>query len=514
MSNILKFCIEKGILLDKETHDFFSQFDDNTVKDIIDKFALLKERVINKTSLSKNLGKIQNLIEDKKVVDKIKINFGVSFEITRERYVEEEKEEKKENDLGNIKVLMSAPNISKKIEPMDFVYYFRSRYNDIKNIIKERKDLTNLVNIDKLSDKRQSASVVGIVFNKMVSKNKNIMLDLEDLTGKIRILVNKDKKDLYEKAKNIMPDDIICVRGFGDREIIFVNDIIYPDSHLAEKVRLERDESVAFISDIHIGSNNFLEENFLKFIKWLNGETGDKIQKEEALKVKYVLITGDSIDGVGIFPGQENLLTIKDIKDQYTKLAEFLKMIRKDIKIVLCPGQHDSVRVAEPQPPIGSDYAPALHELDNIIFVSNPAMIEIKNDNGKRGFKIFMYHGASMNAFANEMESLRLAEPHKHPTKVVKELLKRRHVCSIHSGGIYIPNPKKDYLVIPEVPDVMNTADFHRTDVDTYNGIMIVCSSCWQSITPFEEKVGNIPDPCKVPILNLKTGSMKILDFN
>lgn len=84
----------------------------------------------------------------------------------------------------------------------------------------------------------------------------------------------------------------------------------------------------------------------------------------------------------------------------------------------------------------------------------------------------------------------------------------------MHSLVTYIPNTKRDYLVISEVPDVINTADFHRTDVDFYNGTAIVCSSCWQSITPFEEKVGNVPDPCKVPIMNLKTGKIKIMDFS
>ena len=182
---------------------------------------------------------------------------------------------------------------------MDFVYYLRSRFHDIRNIIKERKDLNNLVSIDKLSEKRQSVSVVGIVFNKMISKNKNIMLDIEDLTGRIRILINKEKKDLYDKGKNILPDDIICVRGFGDREIIFSNDVIYPDSYLNEKTKLEREESVAFISDIHVGSNNFLEDNFLKFIKWLNGETGDKAQIKEALKVKMAVFALNVMIGEG-----------------------------------------------------------------------------------------------------------------------------------------------------------------------------------------------------------------------
>ncbi|MEM4230642.1 MAG: metallophosphoesterase [Candidatus Pacearchaeota archaeon] len=513
MNNILKFCIEKGILLDKESFDFFSQFDEDTIKDIIEKFSVLKERVINKSSLSKNINKIQNLILDKKIIEKIKVNFGISFEITREKIVEK-KQETKENELGNIKILMSVPNFSQKIQPHDFVDYFKARFNEIKNIFKERKELDNIISLNKISNNKQSLSVVGIVSNKIISKNKNIILEIEDLTGRIRVLVNKEKKEAYEKAKNVILDDIICVKGFGDNEIIFANDLLYPDLMLQEKTKLERDEAVAFISDIHVGSANFLEENFLKFIKWLNGEIYDERQKEEAKKIKYLFITGDTVDGVGIFPGQEELLKIKDIKEQYKKLAEFLRMIRKDVKIILCPGQHDGVRVAEPQPPIGKDYASDLYDIQNLILVSNPALIEIKNIEGKKGVKILMYHGASLNSFINEIDILRIENAHKNPTRVVKEVLKRRHLASIHSSVTYIPHNKKDYLVISEVPDIINTADLHRTDIDSYNGVLIVCSSCWQSITPFEEKVGNIPDPCKVPVLNLKTGKVKILDFS
>jgi DNA polymerase II small subunit len=368
--------------------------------------------------------------------------------------------------------------------------------------------------MDKLSERRQAVSVIGMVFSKFVSKNKNIMIDIEDATGRTRVMVSKDKKDVYDKAKDLLPDDIICARGFGDKEILFANDIIYPDSMLPEKTKIDRDESIAFISDIHVGSGNFLESNFKKFISWLNGESDDEEQRHEALKIKYLLITGDTIDGVGVFPGQEDQLKIKDIREQYKKLAEFLKTIRRDIKIIMCPGQHDGVRIAEPQPPVGKEYAPDLLEMENVIFLSNPAMIEIKNSEGKRGIKILMYHGASLNSFINEIDSLRIGNAHKNPSRVLKEVLKRRHLAPLHSSVTYIPNAKRDYMVISEVPDIINTADLHRTDVDTYNGTLIVCSSCWQSTTPFEEKVGNIPDPCKVPVFNLKSGKVKILDFS
>jgi DNA polymerase II small subunit len=295
--------------------------------------------------------------------------------------------------------------------------------------------------------------------------------------------------------------------------MLFVNDIIFPDIKILDKKKSNFEELAAFISDTHVGSKMFLEKNFLKFIKWLNGDVGNESQKQEARRIKYLLITGDTIDGIGVYPGQESLLTIKDIDKQYETLAEYLGMIRKDVTIVLCPGQHDAVRVAEPQPAIDKEHGYALHEMENVILVSNPAMIEIMNGD-KRGMRILMYHGASMHSLINEIDSLRIVKAHDTPSKVVKHILKMRHLSPMHSLVTYIPNEKEDELVIREAPDIVTTADLHKPDIDMYKNILIVCSSCWQSITPFEEKVGNHPDPCKVPIFNLKTRQIKIMDFS
>ena len=102
---------------------------------------------------------------------------------------------------------------------------------------------------------------------------------------------------------------------------------------------------------------------------------------------------------------------------------------------------------------------------------------------------------------------------HEKPAEVVKHLLKRRHLAPLHSAVDYVPH-RKDHLIIDNAPDVITTADFHRPQIDEYNKIRIICSSCWQRQTPFEEKVGNKPDPCKVPILNLKDQEIKIMDFS
>ena len=125
-----------------------------------------------------------------------------------------------------------------------------------------------------------------------------------------------------------------------------------------------------------------------------------------------------------------------------------------------------------------------------------------------------MYHGASLHGLINEISELREMKAHNCPAKAVKHMLKRRHLAPTHSNVVYIPNAKKDGLVISEVPDVLCTGEVHKLDIDTYNGVLIITGSCWQARTDFEEKVGNIPDPCKVPLLNLKTREVKILDFS
>jgi DNA polymerase II small subunit len=93
-------------------------------------------------------------------------------------------------------------------------------------------------------------------------------------------------------------------------------------------------------------------------------------------------------------------------------------------------------------------------------------------------------------------------------------MLKRRHLAPTHGEVSYIPNAQQDPLVINEVPDVLCTGEVHRLDIETYNGVLIITGSCWQGQTEFEEKVGNVPDPCKVPVFNLKTRELKVLDFS
>jgi DNA polymerase II small subunit len=247
-----------------------------------------------------------------------------------------------------------------------------------------------------------------------------------------------------------------------------------------------------------------LGKEFEKFLEWLRGS-------HDAKNIKYLFIVGDNVDGVGIFPGQEEVLELKSMGEQYNLLASYLKKIPKWITIFMCPGQHDAVRVAEPQPLISKKYAPELYEIENLILVTNPTMVKLLEE--EKEFKVLMYHGASIHSFINEIQELRLMKAHRCPAKAVVHMLKRRHLAPVHGEVVYIPNMDKDPLVIHEVPDVLCTGEVHKSDIERYNGTLIITGSCWQARTDFEEKVGNEPDPCKVPVYNLRSGELKIYDF-
>jgi len=504
--SILKVCMEKGFLLDKEVLQMLSDLDEGSARDVVESLENLKieERVITKSFFSKNFQRIQEVLvngKNKKIIEDLFISLGY---VKREAQSVENVED---NFGGKVKVLSSFTFVPKKIVVRDFVNHFRTRYGKIRDFLRGR-DLENLTSLRRIDD-QGSYTVIVSIFSKRITKNGNLLFEAEDLSGRKKLLVNKNKEEVFLKAKDLLLDDIVAFSVSGNSEWLYANELFFPDSFLQEKRRHDKETLVAFTSDLHVGSKMFLEESFLKFIDWINGEEGDEKQKELAKKVKYLLITGDSVDGVGVNPGQESRLDLKDFRLQYEKLVELLSKIRKDIQIIICPGQHDAVWVGHPQPAIGEEWAPKLCEMENVFLVTNPCLIEIEG-----GFKILMYHGAGMHAFVNEIEDIRLNYGHNNPARVVKELLKRRHLSPSHGSSDYIPFEKQDPLVIDSIPDIIATGDWHRSEVATYNNILIVASSCWQSITPFEEKVGNNPDPCKVPLLNLKTREIKILDFS
>ncbi len=508
-SEILKLINEKGILLEKDLFELVGQFTDLPLaKAFLESLEMASgQKMITSSSLTKRAEYVHRVVntlpgEMKHLVETTLIKMGFTLEIEKSTYIAPS-----ENAHGNYQIFYSDTKNQKKLEVGDFVGHFRARYHQIQRILMQRPDVQQLVSINKLAGEKQRFSIIGMVTEKRLTPNKNLIITFEDLTGRVTALV-KAGSECFVKASELQFDDVVVVKASGSKDIIFVHDIIYPDA-FKEKTKFDEDVCVAFISDIHAGSGNHLGQQFERFLAWIQSDA------ELAQKIRYLFIVGDNVDGVGVFPGQERLLTIKSLKEQYELLASYISQVPKHITMFMCPGQHDSVRVAEPQPMIDNHYGAPLYAIPNLILVSNPTMVKLLE--GDKEFKVLMYHGASIHAFINEVEELRVLKAHQCPAKAVRHMLKRRHLAPMHGISpsiVYVPNTERDPLVINEVPDVLCTGEVHRLDIETYNGVLIITGSCWQAQTEFEEKVGNIPDPCKVPVLNLKTRELKILDFS
>ena len=430
---MLQFCNQKGILLDKSIIKLLEEIEDvNISKNLLERIVFqYKQKIITKSFFINNQRRIMEILSnykggDREIIENFFINLGINLKIIKGEIIEESPIiEFQESNVNINKVYQNKP---RKLNVGDFVNNFRNRLSFLKNILQERAELDNLISINRISDTNHtnnhngSFSLIVMISEKRTTKNDNILLSVEDITGRINALINKNRPEVFEKSKELLLDEVVALKCSGNREMIFINDIIFPDARIIDKKKSKFEEYAAFISDIHVGSDKFLEKNFIKFIKWINGDIGDESQKREALKVKYLFITGDSIDGVGVYPGQESQLIIKDVNEQYKKLSELLLSIRPDVNIILCAGQHDAVRVAEPQPIIGEFYGSSLNLLNNIYLVTNPSLVSIGKD---VKFKILMYHGASMHGIINEIDSLRVSKAHNSPTSVVKYMLKK-----------------------------------------------------------------------------------------
>ncbi len=540
-NNLVKQFIEKGMLLSPDLNDF-----DNLNSNIIAKINELKEKpsIINKDIMNFILKSANKNIDiNWNDFDKSRIDFEkgrgkqiyktfldiFDYNISNEKKMEIDEMvqnikkpsdsdvlEESDTESGNVLILKSyKEDINKKREIQDFVKYYKNRYEKIKNILLERVNLQNTVSINKLStyDKKE-LSLIGFVTNKIYTKNNHIILTLEDNTGVMNLLISQNKKELYDIGKDIVLDDMIGVSGSLSKDIFFVNELFTPDIPYEIKQKKSSDEVYAvFISDIHLGIKNFLEEEFSNFINWLSANHGNQEQRELSKKIKYLFIVGDVVDGVGVYPGQEEDLVIKDIYKQYETIHNYLSKLPKRIEIVMCPGNHDAVRIAEPQPCFNEKINKIFSDLPNVKLVTNPSLINIHSSKDFEGFNILMYHGFSFPYYAENVESVRTNGGMERSDLIMKFLLNRRHLSPTHGATQYIPDINEDPLVIDKIPDFFATGHIHKLSTTNYKGVVCLNCSCWISQTKDQEKRGIVPDPGKVVLVNLNTRGIKIMNF-
>ena len=381
----------------------------------------------------------------------------------------------------------------------DLITYFQSRYEKLSKILKQRPDLKMTTKVADIEDGQTTLNLILMVKEIRSTKNGHKFIEFEDDTGSISILFSNKNEELFADAEKLVRDEVVGVIANKDGDFVIANQLIYPGvTRIEEK---EMDFGIVFLSDVHIGSLTFLEDAFQKFIDWINCEYGNEEQRKVAEDVKYLIVAGDIVDGIGVYPNQDKELSIKDIRKQYDEAARFLGNIRSDIKIIITPGNHDASRLAEPQPAVPEEYAKSLYKLNNVEFVSNPAVVSLD------GIHVLIYHGESFNELPMAIKGL----SYEKNEFMMEELLRKRHLAPIYGERTPLASELEDYLVIEEIPDIFHTGHIHINSYKKYNGIHMINSGTFQTQTEYQ-KIKNIePTPAQVPVID--KGQYKLFRF-
>jgi DNA polymerase II small subunit len=389
----------------------------------------------------------------------------------------------------------------------EYILYFQDRFKRIDRIFRQRIDVkaaTPIVEALK-SPPKTKLKIICMLTEKRDSKNHTI-LSVEDLQGSATVLVpQKAPEEVRKKTLMLLPDQVICLAVIKTRTNLFLaEDIIFPEIGKKPQQRAQEPIYAVLTSDIHVGSTKFQKDAFRRFILWLRGKYGDEEMLQIASRVKYVLIAGDIVDGVGIYPNQQNELTIRDVHKQYNFAIKYLEKIPQYIEIFISPGNHDASRKSLPQPAIPEDYLTAIQGKKNIHSVGSPCLLSL------HGVEILMYHGRSLDDIISVIPKM----DHDHPERAMRLLMQSRHLAPVYGGKTLLSPENKDYLVIDRVPDIFHAGHIHVLGYCNYRGVLVVNSGGWQSQTDYMEKLGLVPTPGKVPVVNLQTMEITVLSFN
>ena len=375
---------------------------------------------------------------------------------------------------------------------------FASRFNKLKQIMSDRpeskkvKDIESVKSITKNDDE---LFVWGLVSDRKSDRNIT-KITLEDPTSSMEIVVFEG--DLKDAADTLLMDQfamfkIVPAKNGG----FFAKEILLPDIPEHTINRSKTETYAVFLSDLHVGSKYFMEQELQDLIGWIS--SADPI----ARKIRFIMIGGDLIEGVGVFPNQEKTLNQFTTEAQLKKSFEVLDKIPKHIKVFLISGNHDAGRKALPQPAIPKMYNSELWDRENFFMLGNPSMVSLN------GVKVLMYHGQSIDDVVRTTPGV----SYDKPAAVMRHFLKARHMSPIYGSRTPIAPETEDMMVIDDVPDIFHSGHVHFVGLDMYKGVLIVNSGAWQRQTDFQESVGITPTPGMAILVNLQTMKVFQKDF-
>ena len=500
--------------------------------DFINKFIGNKE---NKNEKEKGEKSILSFFNNKKIVEKKEVNVGninvsiekvfeknedkmkIKKEVTIEIYnntkkfigqeietkIKELKETEHINILKKFDIQKNKPDIA------SWISYYKARLNKIKKILREHSELKEFYPLDKLPEDKEDIAIVGLIYDKKIT-DKGVIFLIEDGNAMIKVFVDKDNENInFKLVKDIPLDSVVAFVGKYSNKMFFADKVILPDVPVRKPKTYGNDDIyILFTGDWQIGNKYTFYELFDRLINFLYAKTDNEKVNDIARKIGYVLIVGDVVDGVGVYPEQKEELILKTYEEQYQKLEEYLLKMPEFVKIAIIPGNHDIPRLAEPQPALPKSLLKESYEMKNITFLSNPSYIQVHDS-----INVLMYHGYVLDWLVSDIPILREKGGYENPGELMKFLLMLRLLSPTHGSTPYVPYFNDDPLVIDIVPDIFHTGHIHRASYDEYRGIDMVNSSTFQDITPYQKELGHKPLPGFVFLRNIKNGEVLAINL-
>jgi DNA polymerase II small subunit len=389
----------------------------------------------------------------------------------------------------------------------DYLKYFQDRFKRIERLLRKRIDVRSATSvIDALkAPANTKLKIIAMITNKRESK-KRILLTIEDLRANATVLVPQNAPErLLKKASSLLLDQVVCLSVVKTRSnLLIAEDITLPDIARKPQHKAPIPVYAVLTSDMHVGSTKFQREAFNRFIWWLNGKYGNEKMREIASHVKYVLIAGDIVDGIGIYPNQIKELAVTEVYEQYKLAAKFIEQIPDYIEVVIIPGNHDTPRKALPQPAISNKFLESLQESRKVYSLGNPCLLSLHN------VEILLYHGRSLDDVFSTVPGMN----REHPENAMTLLLQSRHLAPVYGGKTPLSPENRDFLVIERVPDILHSGHIHVLGYNNYRGVLVVNSGGWQGQTDYMRRLGLVPTPGKVPVVNLQTLETTVIPFS
>ena len=427
-------------------------------------------------------------------------NFMVSLDDVRQNIVQPDVE----TDVSKVddyEVLDGNDVLQKQLEGVNgYHLLMKNRFSKYKQIMYDRQDSRKITRISTLVQHTdQNEHKIAGLLKSRNKLDKSYEIELEDESTDLKLLVT-DGNNIRKVESFLIDQMVIADIVFSKKIGRFIVKNCYSLDVPAEVFQsVEGVEPVygVFLSDIHVGSKTFLNREFQDFLNWINGRSGDL---EVVSKIRYVVIAGDLVDGIGVYPGQEEELTELNLSKQYDEFAGLMAQIPKSIKIFVSPGNHDATRQALPQPPIFKRYAKTLYEMDNVILLGDPCLVRL------HGVNTLVYHGQSLVDIVGSSPGITFDKP----AEAMKVLLKARHLAPTH-GSTRVALEGDDKLVIKIVPNIFHCGHIHTVQTLKYKGTLLINSGTWQDQTQFQKRMGIVPNPAIAVVVDLNSLKVKMM---